>query len=377
MFIRDLIAAMERIAPPHLAESWDNAGLLVGDPDDALFSPVLLAIDLSDGVLAEAASRKSGAIVAYHPPIFHGVKRLTPGTREGRTALRAAAAGVAVYSPHTALDAAPGGVTDWLIDAGIPAGSEVAERGVLAAHPEHDPEQAHKIVVFMPEEESAAVRSAMAEAGAGRIGLYRECSFNIPGRGTFHGGDGTSPTVGSAGRLEHVDEIRMEMVCSSAMLPSVIAALRAAHSYEEPAFDIYTLSHRPDAMRGGGRWARLADAAAASDVAAALKASIGTATARLAMPEGTEAVTMIGVCPGAGASMLDAAIGAGCDLFITGEMRHHEVLDALDRGCGVLLGGHTNTERGYLPILAERLSAEARGVEVVVSEADRWPFREV
>lgn len=371
MKIADLVRALEGIAPPSLAEGWDNVGLLVGDREAPLRGPTLLTIDLTESVMAEAERIRAGAIVAYHPPIFQPIRSVTAATSQGRVLLRAMSQGMAIYSPHTALDAVKGGVTDWLAD-GIGAG----DRKALVAAPCKDPRQTHKIVTFVPAGDVERVRNALASAGAGHIGNYSLCSFETPGAGTFFGEESSNPRVGQAGRLERVEEVRLEMVCPGEATPILIETLRAFHPYEEPAFDVYELAGRPDRSVGAGRRLVLDQPATPEALASRLRDYLGINAVRLAEVSPAP-VQSVGICPGAGSSLLDAAIGAGCELFITGEMRHHEMLGAMSRGCGVILAGHTNTERGYLPLLAERIRAERAGLEPVVSEADRRPWRPV
>lgn len=363
--VGDLVRAMEAIAPPELAEAWDNTGLIVGEASWAIEGPVLLTIDLTDAVLAEAMERKAEAIVAYHPPIFSGVKKLTGSSREGRAVLACAGRGVAVYSPHTALDAAEGGMAEWLVR----LAGDGDELTPITAHSAHDPAQTHKIVTFVPASSLDAVREAMAVAGAGVIGDYTRCSYTLEGRGAFLGGAGTNPAVGEAGKLESVEEVRLEMVAPGGSLARVVRALADAHPYEEPAFDMYKLEDRPSAHVGGGRVMTLTAPMRPSEIARVYKERLGVNAIKLAAID-DEPVSRLAACPGAGGSMLDDAVAQGATLFVTGEMRHHEALAALEKGCSVVLAGHTNTERPYLPVLAARLE----GFGCVVSERDGAPF---
>ena len=367
--ICDLVHAIESVAPPALSEPWDNTGLLIGTPSDKLDGPVLLTIDLSDAVLSEAIELGAGAILAYHPPIFSGMKRFTPDSREGRLVLACAGKGIAVYSPHTALDAAENGLAEWLVRlAG--AGTDLAP---ITASESLDPQQSHKIVTFIPAEHAERLRDALASAGAGNIGGYSSCSFTIEGTGSFFGNDGTKPAAGKAGKLETVRELRLEMVAPASALPAVVAALRAAHPYDEPAFEIYQLHAKPSPTTGGGRIMTLSTPASPADLARTFKQSLGVNAIKLAAISDVP-ITRIAACPGAGGSMIDSAIAQGATMFVTGEMRHHDVLAAMERGCSMLLAGHTNTERPYLPTLAERLGALLSGAPFVVSENDSAPF---
>lgn len=375
----ELIALMHRLAPPALAEEWDNTGLLVGDPEDELHGPILLTIDLTLPVVVEAIEHSCGAVVAYHPPLFRPIRTLTPDAPKGRVLLSVVQAGIAVYSPHTALDAAEGGVADWLLDNASfddPAAVHAGDRTALTPHARADRDATHKIVTFVPESSAERIRAALAGAGAGRIGEYSHCSFNIAGRGTFFGSDAAAPAVGRKGRLETADEVRVEMVVGTRRLPAVIAALRATHPYEEPAFDLYALAPRPDSGLGPGRCMTLDEPIDADALAVRVRRNLGVPIVKLARA-GDGPVRRVGVCPGSGGSLTDAAIDAGCDAFITGEMTHHEVLAANDAGLSVLLAGHTNTERGYLPTLAARMKKLAPAAETLVSAADASPFQVV
>lgn len=377
MTVRELIAVMEQVAPLELAAAWDNVGLIVGEPDWPIHGPILLTIDLTGPVVAEAVRAEAGAIVAYHPPIWTALRRLDGSDPTSRAVLALVRRGVSVYSPHTALDAASGGVTDWLCE-GLSAvpGRIAGDCRALEPHP-GDPTPMVKIVTFVPPEHVDAIRQALASAGAGVIGAYTQCSFTTAGTGTFFGSEGTSPATGQPGRLERVEERRIEMVCPRAALALALETLAQFHPYETPAVDVYPLAPRPTRRLGAGRRLVLDRPATPMELARRLRDFLGITAVKLACPDADAArqpITHIGVCPGSGAAMLDAAIADGCQLFVTGEMSHHQALAALRRGVSVLLAGHTNTERGYLPRLARRLAELQPAVTWRVSEADRSPF---
>lgn len=370
--VQDIVSAVDALAPFELAEAWDNVGLLLGDASDAVQGTVLLTIDLTRDVFAEAREINASCIIAYHPAIFHETRRITNTSARDGLILDVLRAGISVVSPHTALDAAPGGMADWLLDG---AGPGRGDRRALQPFVRSAPGGSKKLVTFVPTEALEAVRTALCEAGAGVIGDYDTCSFTVDGRGSFRGGPTTNPAIGAAGQLEFVEEKRLEVVCSGARLGAIVAALRHAHPYEEPAFDVYPLDGVPDPTTGSGRCETLEHPAGVGEVAARLRPHLGVDIIKVASAGGAGVVRRPAVCPGAGASLLDAAIAAGCDAFITGEMQHHQVLAALDRGCHVLLAGHTNTERGYLPTLALRLTQAVGGLDIRVSSADAYPFQ--
>ena len=369
----DLARALDAVAPSRLAEEWDNVGLLVGDPDEELAGgPVLLAIDLTADVAAEAIDRACSAVIAYHPPLFKPTKRLTAATPRERAVLRVIRAGMPILSPHTALDAVPEGVAEWLARTALADGERGRDLRALAAHTPTGDEV--KLVVFVPEAHADALRTALSDAGAGVIGAYSQCSFASPGTGTFLGDDTTNPAIGSRGALERVDELRMEMVCPQRALASAIATLWRAHPYEEPAFDVYPLTPKPDTSAGAGRAITLDTPTDARTLAQRVARALGVEGVKIATPNDERPIERVGVCPGAGASLVRAAIDDGCDAFLTGEMSHHEALAAIDAGLTLLLAGHTNTERPYLPILATRLHDALPACAFEVSARDRAPF---
>jgi dinuclear metal center YbgI/SA1388 family protein len=376
MNVSHLAKAMQSIAPLELAASWDNVGLLLGSGEQPIRGPVLLSIDLTERVLAEAVAMKASVVIAYHPPIWEPLKRITAETPRGRILLGAAAAGIAVYSPHSALDAAPGGMTDWLSE-GLSGGGDGTVAGdsrAIEPHIARAPTQQVKIVTFVPERSVDAVRSALATAGAGLIGEYQVCSFSTLGTGTFFGSDKATPAVGQTGRLEQVPELRLEMVCSKAALALALETLSRFHPYQEPAVDVYELLGRPQRHHGPGRRLVLDQPATVAQLAERLKKHLNIQVVNIALAwDQDRPLTHIGVCPGSGASLAAAARADGCDVYITGEMQHHDVIAALHSGLSLILAGHTNTERGYLPRLARRLSSVLAGVEFKVSAVDKSP----
>jgi putative NIF3 family GTP cyclohydrolase 1 type 2 len=307
--------------------------------------------------------------------LFRGLKRLRASAADERVLLRALEAGLGVYSPHTALDAARGGVNDWLAGAFGPGRSTPLVAHASAASAEF------KLVVFVPRPQVAALRHALAsELGAGVIGNYSECSYELDGRGSFFGSDAASPHVGSRGQLEVVDEVRLEMRCPSNAVPGLARVIAAHHPYEEPAWDLYPLVATPSASSpalGAGRLLELDTPISILDAVARLKAHLGVATLRVASsgPHGAGMpITRVAVCAGAGGSLFEKVHSA--ELFVTGEMRHHDVLAKVRQGASVLLSEHTHTERGFLPNFARQLEAASRGqLQVLISQVDADPLR--
>ncbi|MBI1336303.1 MAG: Nif3-like dinuclear metal center hexameric protein [Phycisphaera sp.] len=360
MILSTLLDVLRSVADERWAEPWDKVGLQVGDEARDV-RRALLCIDLTPGFLGQAIHRRCGLVVAYHPPIFKPMQSVTAAGhwKEGLI-FDAIRNGVAIYSPHTALDAAPGGVNDWLASG---LGSGVVE--VLSPY---RGEQEFKIVTFVPGASVDAVREAMATAGAGVIGDYTRCSYMLKGEGTFVGGATTSPKVGRRGRLERVPEVRLEMVCPRKCVRHVVEALRETHPYEEPAFDVYPLEKHSGNLPGvgQGRLVTLDKAVTVDALAQRIRRHLRLTTKQplaihRAVTGKSKRITRIGLCAGAGGALLDKSAAMGAEVFFTGEMRHHDTLDAQQRGLSVILAGHTETERPYLPTYRDRLAKLTRG----------------
>ena len=384
----DVIRALKELIPLEYAEEWDNVGLLVAPSEPPEVRRIMLTIDLTRAVCDEAIAREVQLLIAYHPPLFNPIRRLSgePGSGgdSGGEIVRLIENRIGIYSPHTALDAIPGGVNDWLLDA-----FGEGERWPVGITQVADAAQTHKVVVFVPADHLDRVRSAMAAAGAGHIGNYSVCSFNLEGFGTFLGSEQANPTVGKRGQLERAPEYRLEMVCSEAQLRGVAQAIRHTHPYEEPAWEIIKLAGKPSLAGGPGRGLALPRPARLSRLVGKVKSHLGLNHVRVAKPVagagrgpgGDPQIERVYVCAGAGGSVL-GGLGHPGTLLLTGEMRHHDVLAETRRGGCVILCDHTNTERGYLPTLKAKIAKElgrisgsgGRTVSIHVSNKDREPL---
>ena len=359
MKLRELVQILEEIAPTRYAEAWDNVGLLVGDLDQAV-TRVLLAIDYTKEVAAEAEREECDGVIAYHPPIFAPIKRLNAPDLMFDAIRR----GVAIYSPHTALDVAPGGTNDLLADIlGLQERTPLRYVEVKARE--------HKLSTFVPPDSLEKVAAALFEAGAGGIGRYTRCSFRSAGTGTFMGDASTNPAIGKPGVFEETPEIKLEMLCPIARLPEVIAALRKSHPYEEPAFDLMPLAVPAQGI-GQGRIGNL-PATALSVLLKRIKQELSIEHLLVAGPT-DGAISRAAVLAGAGREHLKDAIAQGAQLYLTGEIPHHDALAAAKAGMTVMATLHSNSERASLGRLADRLSQSAAGVGFIRSKVDRDPF---
>jgi dinuclear metal center YbgI/SA1388 family protein len=363
--LSDLVAALEAIAPTRYAESWDNVGLLVGDPSQRV-SAAMLTIDYTPEVACEAAGLKCDAIVAYHPPVFEAIKRLT-STGPSAAVFDAIRRGVAIYSPHTALDVADGGTNDLLADV---IGMHKTDRAPLRLAEVKATQ--YKLVTFVPQDAVDRVSEAIFTAGAGRIGQYSACSFRSPGTGTFFGEAGTNPTVGHAGNLERADEVRLETVVPIAKALAVITALRQSHPYEEPAFDLNALAAAPEGV-GIGRVGPLERPTPRKELFESIKRGLGIDHLLIAGPT-TGDVSRAAVCAGACGNLLNDALSQKAEFYITGEMRHHDALKVAAAGMTVVCTLHSNSERATLRRLRDRLIEKLPGLPIHLCQKDRDPF---
>jgi dinuclear metal center YbgI/SA1388 family protein len=360
MQLKELLEVLEAIAPTRLAEPWDNVGLLVGDPAQEV-SRAMLTIDYTAEVAAEARSERCDLIVAYHPPIFEPLKRIG-GSSLIHDAIRR---GVAIYSPHTALDIADGGTNDMLADA-----MGLGDRQPLRITPARAMQ--YKLVAFVPADAADKVAGALFEAGAGWIGNYSCCSFRSPGTGTFFGQQGASPAIGQAGKLQRVDELRLEIVLPIDRLEAAISALRSSHPYEEPAFDLVQLAAPPEA-RGQGRIGKFPAPVERAALIDHIKHELGLSAVLVCGPV-TGQVSRAACCAGACGDLLDDALAQKADLYLTGEIRHHDALKAAQRSMSVVCALHSNSERRVLERLAARIIEGAPGLQALISRHDRDPF---
>jgi dinuclear metal center YbgI/SA1388 family protein len=363
--VADFVSAMDAIAPTNLAQDWDNVGLIAGDPSAAL-ERVLLCIDLTGTVVDEAVRRQVDLVMAYHPPIFKPMSSLrADSTGTDSLVFRCISSGIAIYSTHTALDAADGGTNDTIAAF---CGVRQTEPLEYVDDPNRGSERRRefKLVVFVPHEEVDRVADAMFEAGAGHIGNYSRCSYRLRGQGTFLGGESTNPTRGRKGRLEDADEVRLETVVPGQKLAAVVGAMVEAHSYEEPAFDIYPLKPRP--VWGIGRVGALPEPVSLAKLARKLKGST-VATSVQIVGCGDRMVDRAIVVVGAAGSLPFRMNLTGRDVIVTGEMRHHDALAVERLGCSAITLGHWASERPTLAMLSEKLE-RVLGVSIQVSEVD-------
>ena len=324
--LADIIDVLDAAYPPRLALDWDSVGLVCGDPDETV-DTVTIAVDATAGVVNEVPDR--GLLLAHHPLLLRGVDTVAASTTKGALVHQLIRTGRALFTAHTNADAASPGVSDALADAlGLQVEevlSPVAVGGAL-----------DKWVVYVPAEHAGAVREAIFAAGGGHIGDYSHCSWSVSGTGQFLPHDGASPTIGNIGTVERVSEERVEVLAPARLRSHILAAMRAAHPYEEPAFDIFALAPVPGDV-GLGRIGSLPRpqplSAFVSRVGQALPA---TSWGVRASGDSDAMVSRVAVCGGAGDSLLDTVAGADVQAYVTADLRHHPA-DEHRRGSEVAL----------------------------------------
>jgi dinuclear metal center YbgI/SA1388 family protein len=295
--------------------------------------------------------------------LFRPVQKLTEATPEGRMVLALLRSGIAVYSPHTAFDNCRGGINDLLAQ-------RLGIQGIGPLRPFDSPKQC-KFVVFVPESDLAQVSDAIFAAGAGIIGQYSQCSFRLAGTGTFFGSDATKPTIGQKGLREEVSEWRLEAICPEAGVDTVVAAMRRAHSYEEPAFDVYPLRPVKEPL-GEGSVGNLPQPVALREWTAKVRSLLKSGPVQV-VGNLDKQISRIAVACGAGGEFLQDALRLGADAFLTGEMRFHDYLAARAQGIALVLPGHYATERPGVEMLAERLQAQWGDVTAQASQREQDP----
>ncbi len=366
MKIKDVAEQIEEIVPLKLAQDWDNVGLLIGEPQKNVKN-ILLTIDVTNDVVAEAKRLKTDLIVSYHPVIWDGLKKITSDSPTG-VVYDLIRSGVAVFSIHTALDAATGGVNDGLAE--IIGIEDEKPIGDYVDNPAGDN---YKLVVFVPVESVAEVSNAVFAAGAGAIGNYSNCGFGAEGTGTFLPLEGAKPAIGKKEKLEKVLEIRFETIVPAEKVDKVVTAMKKAHPYETPAFDIIKLYNSQNKF-GLGRIGKLAQPLRIEQIIQRIKKYTGAKAIGLIGNE-KRLVKTAAVCAGSCSKIINSVIAAKADLYLTGELKHHQALAAQEAGLTCICLSHSVSERFILKKFAKQLQKQLNSVTIRISKKDADPFK--
>lgn len=343
--IADAIAVMEEAFPVATQDDWDNSGLIIGNAGDEL-QGILLTVDITEAVVNEAVNRNCNLIVSHHPILFRGVKRIVGATDEQRLIATAIHNGVALYASHTCCDKSPRGTSAKLAQM-----IGLQETTVLV--PERN--YLYKIITFVPTEHAESVRDAMFAAGAGHIGAYSECSYNLDGRGTFRALDGTHPFVGAIGSRHTEPEVRIETIAPRHSVGKVIGSLIEAHPYEEPAYDIYPLENEL-ATLGYGVVGTLSEEMQPMDFLSLLKRTFGCGAIR--HNDFNRPIRRVAICTGSGSEFIRNALNVKADAYVTADIKYHQFAEADNRLMIADIGHYESealTKQLFLDILKEKI----------------------
>lgn len=350
---QDVVAFLDGLFPPTLAEEWDRSGVQVG-PLDRPCRRVVVALDF-ELALARTLSGVD-LVVTHHPLLFRPLIQVIPDTPLGAKVAALLQAGTSCYAVHTPYDTARGGLGELLAGyVGLVEARPLVPRGRLV-----------KLAVFVPASHEEAVAEALFAAGAGQIGRYGRCSFRTPGIGTFLPGEGARPHLGEVGREQRVDEVRLETVVPAERLPAVLAAMSGAHPYEEVAYDVYPLDNASP-LHGLGRVGDLAQPAPARDVVRRFGRALGGVEPQALYGDPARMVRRVALSGGNGSELWDQALAAGAELYLTGELGYHHGLAAAEAGLTAVAFGHRETERPFVSHVARLL--RERFPDLAVEEA--------
>lgn len=318
MKVKDITGAIEAVAPLYLQESFDNAGMQVGDPESEV-TGVLLCTDVREPIIAEAMERGANLVISHHPLLFRPLKKIAGRTYQERIVAQAIKHGISIYCAHTNMDCAPGGVN-------FKMAQKLGLRNVRILVPQQG--TLRKLAVFVPTAQAAQVEQAMFNAGAGRLGDYDSCSYRVAGEGRYRALPGANPFAGEVGEHHVEPEVRVEVLVRKALMGRVVQAMLQAHPYEEPAFDIIPLDNG-DAYAGLGAIGDIEP----EDATTFLQRVKRTFECKSLRYSGNTArqVSRIALCGGAGSEFAAAAMAQGADVYITGDMKYHEFQGNEDR----------------------------------------------
>lgn len=360
--IKDIVRVLEAYAPPAYQESYDNAVLQTGDPE-AKANGVLLALDCTEAVLDEAIEKGCNMVVAHHPVIFKGLKSLTGKSYVERTIIKAIQHNIAIYASHTNLDSVHNGV-----NAKIAAKLELQHVKMLSSKPH----TLMQLVTYVPVENTEQVLEAIHKAGAGQIGEYINCSFQVTGTGRFTPSENADPTIGEPCKPEQVQENRIEVVFPAYLKHQVMQALLTAHPYEEVAHYLTQLENQNQEV-GIGMVGELPEPLPEDQFLTYLRKKMNLQGLRYTSIGGKQ-VKKVAVCGGAGSFLIKDAIRSGADAFVTGDVKYHEFFDAEGR---LLIAdiGHYESEVYTKEIFYDTISKNFPNFAVYLSEINTNPIR--
>lgn len=352
MTVADFIKMIEELAPPYLAEEWDNCGLQLGDTSLPV-EKVMISLDVTKEVLEEAKEKGVSLLISHHPLFFEPLWSLDLKTLTGQLVKGALRDGINIYTAHTNLDNCAGGINDYL--ASLLGVKDAKPLKVTAS------QQLLKLVVFVPPSYLQVVRDAISSKGAGFLGNYSHCTFNLIGQGTFKPLEGSKPFLGSKGKLEEVEEVRLETIIPLEKKDRIIKAMEDAHPYEEVAYDLYPLKNRGFVL-GPGRWGYLQEGLSLKSLLNKTKGifNLDTITFYGEVDDLQRRIERVALCGGGGGDFLDEVLRKEVQVYITGDLKYHQIQRAIHHQLVLFSIGHQVTEKVGLRCLRDHLLKEGR-----------------
>jgi dinuclear metal center YbgI/SA1388 family protein len=362
MLVKEIIRELEKFAPTAYAEDFDNVGLLTGSPGSEV-SGILVTLDTLETVVDEAIEKNCNLIVAFHPIIFSGLKKLTGSNYVERAILKAIKNDIAIYAIHTALDNSFKGVNDMICEQ-----LGLIERAILIPQPG----TIKKLVTFAPKKNAAEVREALFAAGAGTIGNYDHCSFSVAGSGSFRGNEASNPVIGRKGETHYEEEMQIGVTFPRHLEKNILNALFDNHPYEEVAYEVTTLEN-PNQHIGMGMTGILKEEMEEKAFLEQVKKTFGSGCIRhSALLE--KPIKKVAVLGGSGSFAINQAIAAGADIFITADLKYHDFYKAEQR---LVLAdvGHYESEQYTKTLLTTYLKKKFANFAVVLSNTETNPIK--
>ena len=342
MLCRDILLALERLAPKKMAESWDNVGLLIGREDKEVFK-IMVALDASEHVIDQCVAAKVDLLITHHPMLFSPLKQVTYHNIEGRKIIKLISNNISCYAMHTNFDVA------------VMANEAARRIGIINPKilQKTYEESYYKLVVYVPVESVDAVRQAFMKEDAGHIGNYSGCSFGAQGIGSFKPLPGTNPYIGEENKMTHANEVRLETIVKQERLDATIEAMLKAHPYEEVAYDVYKLENRGN-VAGIGCYGYLNNDIKLEELVQNVKNVCKLPHVKVS-GNLDKRVATVAVSPGSGKSVVKNALKVKADVLITGDIDHHTALDALEEGLMIIDAGHFGTEYIFVEFMRSYL----------------------
>lgn len=360
MQAQEITTFIESLSPLAYQESYDNSGLIIGNPNDSV-SGILLTLDITEEVIDEAIKLKMNMIISHHPLIFSGLKKINGKSETERCVLKAIKNNITIYAAHTNLDSVHGGVNSKICE-------KLGLKNCRVLSPVEG--QLKKLVTFIPVADAEKVRAAIFDAGAGHIGNYDSCGFNAKGSGSFRGNESTNPYVGEKGKIHFEEETRFETIFPRYLQNKIVNALIKTHPYEEVAYDIYPLDNLNPQV-GIGMVGELGQEVDETEFLQTIK-NIFDCKAIRHTAFLNKKIKKVAIVGGSGSSYLHAAIGANADIFITGDFKYHQFFDAANK---ILIAdiGHFESEQFTKELFYELLTKKFPKFAVRLSEVKTNP----